>query len=122
MKKKPEKLSTYDELMKDPQFKKEYKKAYRELVLSELLLAIMEEDNISIRSLAKQAGISPTIIQDLRSGKRDNLTLKTFSSLVDSLGYTIVLEKQSSDQGLPKRVKMKNMGQKRIRRRKKQAA
>ena len=74
--------STYDELMEDPKFKEAYEKSYRELVLSELLLAIMVEDHISIRSLAEHAGISPTIIQDLRSGKRDNLTLKTFSSLI----------------------------------------
>ena len=70
-------LSTYEELMQNPEFKKKHEESYRELVLSELLLAIMAEDKISIRSLAKQAGISPAIIQDIRSGKRDNLTLKT---------------------------------------------
>lgn len=59
-------ISTYDELMQDPDFKKLYKKSYLELVLSELIIAIMQEDNVSIRSLAKQAGISPTIIQDIK--------------------------------------------------------
>lgn len=75
-------LSTYDRLMQDPEFKKKHEKSYLDLVLSELLLAVMAEDKISIRSLAKQAGISPAIIQDVRSGKRDNLTLKTFESLI----------------------------------------
>lgn len=103
-------LSTYDELMQNPEFKKKHEESYRDLVLSELLLAIMAEDNISIRSLAKQAGISPTIIQDIRSGKRDNLTLKTFSSLIDALGYNLVLEKRKRTKGLPRRFKMSGMG------------
>ena len=101
-------MSTYDELMQDPEFEKIYKKSYLELVLSELVIAIMNEDNISIRSLAQQAGISPTIIQDVRSGRKDNLNLKTFSSLIDALGYDIVLEKRKEKKvSLPKRIKMK---------------
>ena len=108
-------MSTYDELMQDPEFKKKHEESYRELVLSELLLAIMAEDKISIRSLAKQAGISPAIIQDIRSGKRDNITLKTFASLIDALGYNLVLENRNRNKGLPKRVKMGSFGTKRIR-------
>ncbi len=107
-------MSTYDELMQDPEFKKKHEESYRELVLSELLLAIMAEDNISIRSLAQQAGISPAIIQDIRSGKRDNLTLKTFSSLIDALGYNLVLEKRQKTKGRPRRFKMNRIGGRRI--------
>ncbi len=104
-------MSTYEELMQDPEFKKIYKKSYLELVLSELVIAIMNEDNVSIRSLAKQAGISPTIIQEIRSGKKGNLNLKTFSNLVDALGYDIVLEKRKEKKiTLPRRIKMKRMG------------
>lgn len=101
--------------MQDPAFKRKHEKSYRELVLSELLLAIMAEENISIRSLAKQAGISPTIIQDIRSGKRDNITLKTFSSLIDVLGYNFVLEKREKTKGPPRRVKMNRICSRRIR-------
>lgn len=75
MKNKNKLMSTYDELMQNPDFKKKHENSYRELILSELLLAVMTEENISIRSLAKQAEISPAIIQDIRSGKRDNITL-----------------------------------------------
>lgn len=107
--------STYDELMKDPEIKRKHEKSYLELVLSELLLAIMAEDKISIRSLAKQAGISPAIIQDIRSGKRDNLTLKTFTSLIDALGYNLVLENREKTKGLPRRIKMNSVGNRRIR-------
>jgi len=97
MNKKPkqESMTTYDELMQDPEFKEIYDKSYHELMLSELFLAIMAEDKISIRSLAKQPGISPAIIQDIRSGKRDNLTLKTFATLMDVLGYTLILENRT---------------------------
>ena len=105
-KSKQESMTTYDELMQDPEFKEIYEKSYHELVLSELLLAIMAEDKISIRSLAKQAGISPAIIQDIRSGKRDNLTLKTFTNLMDVLGYNLVLENRTKKKGLPKRIKL----------------
>lgn len=109
-------MTTYDELMQDPEFKEIYEKSYQELVLSELLLAIMAEDNISIRSLAKQAGISPAIIQDIRSGKRDNLTLKTFANLMDALGYNLVLENRTRKRGLPRRIKMSSaIGSRRIR-------
>ncbi len=114
-KNKEEPLSTYDELMQDPEFKKKHEESYRELVLSELLLAIMAEDHISIRSLAKQAGISPSIIQDIRSGKRDNLTLKTFTSLVDALGYNLILENRTRKRGIPRRIKMNALGNRRIR-------
>ena len=53
----------------------------------------MEEDHVSVRKLAKAAGISPSIIQDIRSGKKENLTLKSFSNIAAALGYGIVLEK-----------------------------
>src|ERR1700680_2263585 len=111
---KDKSMSTYDELMQNPDLKKKHEKSYRELFLSELLLAVMAEDHISIRSLAKQAEISPAIIQDIRSGKRDNLTLKTFSSLIDALGYNLVLENRKKSKGLPARIKMNRIGKRRI--------
>ncbi len=52
--KKP--ISTYERLMQDPQFREEYKKEYKKLALSELLLALMEGDDKSVRKLAKEAG------------------------------------------------------------------
>ncbi len=108
-------MTTYDELMQDPEFKKKHEESYFELVLSELILAIMAEDNISIRSLAKQAGISPAIIQNIRSGKRDNLTLKTFASLIEALGYDLILEKKVKRGKFPtRRIRMSRMGGRKI--------
>lgn len=92
---KEEFSSTYERLIhEDPKFASDLKKRYQEFVLSELVLALMEEDHTSIRKLAKEAGVSPSLIQDLRSGKKDNLTLKSFSYIVDALGYDIVLQKR----------------------------
>lgn len=99
--------STYERLItEDPEFEKDLKKRYREFVLSELLLAVMEEDHISIRKLAKEAGISPSLIQDLRTGKKDNLTFRSFSNIVEALGYDIVLEKRRKKSHAPAKVKM----------------
>jgi len=86
-------LTTYDLLTKDPVRKAKIEKGYRELLLSELFIALMEEDHVSVRKLAKAAGISPSIIQDIRSGKKENITLRSFTNIASALGYGIVLEK-----------------------------
>jgi DNA-binding Xre family transcriptional regulator len=86
-------VSTFDRLMKDPDRKTKFDEGYKEFLLSELLLALMEDDEISVRALAKEAGVSPTVIQDMRSGKKDNITLKKFSDIMKSLGYKIYVKK-----------------------------
>jgi hypothetical protein len=63
--------STYDEFIENKKQKKLLDKEYRELLISELLLAAMEEDHISVRKLAAEAEVSPTIIQSLKSGKKN---------------------------------------------------
>lgn len=107
-KEKKRSLSTYEKLIQeDPDFEKDLEKRYREFILSELLLAVMEEDQLSIRKLAKEAGVSPSLIQDLRTGKKENLTLKSFSHIIDALGYDIVLEKRARKSHAPKRLRMR---------------
>ena len=99
-------FSTYEEFTQDPVQKRLLDKEYQELLLSELFLALMGDDQVSVRCLAKAAGVSPTIVQELRTGKKDNLTLKTFLSLIDSLGYSMILKK------IPKPVR-RRIGRKR---------
>ncbi len=53
-----------------PKEKLEFEKEYRDLVISELILAIMEQDDISVRKLAQLANISPTVVQAMRSGTK----------------------------------------------------
>ncbi|MFV0340521.1 MAG: XRE family transcriptional regulator [Parachlamydiaceae bacterium] len=99
--------STYDRLIhEDSAFKEDLERKYREFILSELLLAAMEEDHVSIRKLAAEAGVSPSLIQDLRTGKKDNLTFRSFSNIVDALGYDIILEKRRKQPHLSTKLKM----------------
>ena len=64
MKKKDENRfgSVFDKWKNDPEFKKDYDKEFKEFALSELMLAMMEEDKKSVRKLAELAGVSSTAI------------------------------------------------------------
>ena len=64
----------------------EFNEEYRELLLSELLSAMMEKDDISVRKLAKMAGLSPTVVQAMRSGTKKDFTLKSFFKILNSIG------------------------------------
>jgi hypothetical protein len=87
MKKKPK--STYEDFIEDVERKDLLDKEYKELLLSELLIAAMEHDHVSVRKLAA-ASVSPTIIQELRSGSRTNITIDTLTRILDAIGYQIV--------------------------------
>ena len=54
-----------------------------------MLIAAMEQDELSVRELAKAAGVSPTIIQELKTGKRKNITMETFSKVLHAIGYEV---------------------------------
>lgn len=84
--------SSYEELIENPKQKKLLDKEYNELLISELIIAVMKQDELSVRRLAKDAGVSPTIIQELKTGKRSNITLNTFSRVLNALGYQISFE------------------------------
>ncbi len=86
-------MSTYEREMKNAKFKKAFDKSYKEFLLSELLIAIMEKDEKSVRKLASETGISPTIIQNIRSGKQENLKVTNFVAIAHACGYKVVLEK-----------------------------
>lgn len=55
----------------------------------------MEQDHISVRKLASAAGVSPTIIQGLRSGSKTNITIETLSKILDAVGYQIIFAPKS---------------------------
>lgn len=79
--------------MQNPEFKKEYKKRYKRFILSELIIALMTSNNQSVRSLAKECGLSASIINKIRTGKQEDLKLSNFINLMDVFGYDLVLEK-----------------------------
>ena len=95
MKKKAK--STYEEFIEDEEQKDLLDKEYKELLLSELLIAAMEHDHISVRKLASAAGVSPTIIQGLRSGSKSNITVNTLSKILDAVGYQIIFTPKHED-------------------------
>jgi len=101
MKKKTK--STYEKFIENKKQKRLLDREYRELLISELLLAAMEEDHLSVRKLAAEAKVSPTIIQSLKSGKKTNITIETLSRILEVVGYQIVLAPKS---GLGRQLKM----------------
>lgn len=73
--------------------RKEYDEGYRDFLLSELLIAIMKNDAISVRELAKEAGISAAIIQGIRSGEKQNITTQSFFKILQALGCSLIVRK-----------------------------
>jgi len=84
--------STYDEFIENKRQKKLLNAEYRKLLISELILASIEKDELSVRKLAAEANVSPTTIQALKSGKPTNITIDTLSRILDVIGYRIILE------------------------------
>lgn len=83
----------FDKFINDPEFSKDYDNEFKEFALSELMLALMEDDGKSVRKLAEMAGLSPTAIQDLRSGKAKDVKFSNFISIVEACGYGLELVK-----------------------------
>jgi hypothetical protein len=86
-------LSTYERKMKDPKFKKAFQKSYKELLFSELMISIMDGDDKSVRKLAKEARLSPSVIQDIRSGKQHDIKTSNLIKIAHAFGYEVILEK-----------------------------
>jgi len=84
--------SDYEEFISNPKRKKLLDKKYQELCLTEVVLSLMEQEAISVRALAKEIGVSPTVIQNLRSNKHSNITMSTLFGLTSALGAKIKLE------------------------------
>lgn len=87
-------LSTFEREMQNQKFKKAFEESHQELLLSELVLALMEEDQKSVRKLAAAIGVSPTTIQSLRSGEKKDIKLSNFINMIKSFGYHLVLERK----------------------------
>ena len=86
--------STFDKYINsNPKRKAKFEKEYNEFLLSEFVLEKMEAENISVRKLAKKAGVSPTVIQKIRSQKAARINFRTFTNVLNTLGYRINIEK-----------------------------
>ena len=88
-----EPASTFERVMKDPKRRRRFEGKYRAFQLSELIQGLMAQEGKSVRELAKEVGISPTVIQDIRSGERTNVTLRNFLGIVSALGGEVAVRK-----------------------------
>src|SRR5688572_17078693 len=86
-------VSTYEREIKNRKFKKKFEQQYQEILLSELLITMMDNDNKSVRQLAKEIGLSATVIQKVRSGRQDDLKMQNFINISHACGYRVFLEK-----------------------------
>ncbi len=87
------KKSTFERVMSDSEQKKKFEKEYAQFLFSELLLEGMDEEHISVRTLSKESGVSTSVIQNMRSMKPSNITIKTMVSLLKPLGYQLTAKK-----------------------------
>jgi len=86
--------TTFDKFINnDPEQKALFEKEYNEFLLSEFVLEKMEEEKMSVRTLAQRAGVSPTIIQKIRGKNSEKINFRTFSNVLNTLGYRINIEK-----------------------------
>ncbi|MBO4727378.1 MAG: helix-turn-helix transcriptional regulator [Spirochaetaceae bacterium] len=81
--------STFDRMMENSEWKNDFEKGYEEFLISEFMCEQMEQADISVRELAAKAGVSPTTIQHLRTGKAENVKVKTLLSVLHELGYSL---------------------------------
>ena len=88
-------LSTFDREMQDSSFRKRFEEEYNEFLLSETIRSLMDSEHKSVRQLAKESGLSPTVIQNIRSGLQEDIKLSNFINISHACGYKIVLEKNS---------------------------
>ncbi len=88
-------MSTFEREMRDPRFKAEFEREYQEFLISEFLVEAMEKEHISVRRLADKSGVSPSMIQKLRSGEMTNISLKKLVSILSVLCYRVNFEKLS---------------------------
>lgn len=86
-------LSTFEKKMKNRKFRKAFEKGYKELLFSELIISIMEGDEVSVRNLAEEAKLSPSVIQNLRSGKQHDIKVSNLIKIAHVFGFEVILER-----------------------------
>jgi len=86
--------TTFDKIINsNPKRKKKFEKEYNDFLLSEFILEKMEQEQVSVRTLAKKAGVSPTVIQKIRTKNAERINFRTFTNVLHSLGYKLNIER-----------------------------
>lgn len=77
-----------------PDFRIAFKKGYKRFLLSELIIELMDENHKTVRGLAEEAGLSPTVIQSIRSGQQQDVKVSNLMGIIEACGYHLILEKE----------------------------
>jgi DNA-binding Xre family transcriptional regulator len=87
--------TTFDRFItNDPEQRKHFEEEYADFSLSELIKEGMAERKLSVRELAERAKVSPTVVQKMRGKDAVKVSYRTFSKVLDKLGYGIRVEKK----------------------------
>ncbi|WP_428768446.1 XRE family transcriptional regulator [Treponema sp. HNW] len=81
--------TTFDRMMKDSKWKADFERGYEEFLISEFLCEQMQRSDLTVRELAARAQVSPTTVQNLRTGNAENVKVKTLLSVLRELGYSL---------------------------------
>ena len=63
---------------------------------TKVYLALLRLGSTKTGALAKEAGVSPTLIQNMRSGKSSNISLNTLAPILSALQYRIEFVKDNT--------------------------
>ncbi len=86
--------TTFDKFItQNPVEKAKFDAEYSDFLLSEFILEKMEQEHLTVRGLAKQAGVSATVIQKIRGSESEKINLRTLKTVLNTLGYRISIEK-----------------------------
>ncbi len=106
-------ISTFDRIMKDQKRRFKFEQEYRKFILVDILIPLLEKSKISVRALAHAAGVSPTIIQDIKSGKKEGISFPTFMSILEALGYSATIRVDKERRSTRKRSQTRSHIQRR---------
>ncbi len=91
-------LSTFDRMMQDDDFKKDFDKGYEEFLISEQICEAMNEMQISVRQLAEKSNVSKTTIMNVRTGDPQNISVRKLNNILNALNYKLSIEKINTSQ------------------------
>ena len=91
-------LTTHEKLIQSmtKEQKKQYDAEYRDLLLSEMLIAFLKNDATSVRELACAAGLSSAIIRKFHLDAKENITAQSFFKVLQELDCSLVVKKGRS--------------------------
>ena len=81
--------STLQQELRSSAFRTAFRAESATLEVSEFIAREMAEKAVSVRTLARLASVSPTVVQGIKSGTRNNIEYATLKALAVALGYKI---------------------------------